>query len=145
MTGFDFISLAIKLANSSTEAELRTSVSRAYYGAFHVAKELVESCGVVLARGSNPHDKVYYCLDNCADEDAKKAGSKLNSLRAVRNDADYELGMDQFTSQRNIQRHLRNANDIVNAISSCHQKLASLRRNLRDQAKKLGLTVLGDN
>lgn len=67
----------------------------------------LSKCGVSLPRGTNPHDKVYYC----ADDDAKRAGSKLNSLRAIRNDADYDLGTDQFTSQRNAQRQLRNANE----------------------------------
>ena len=37
MTGDDFINLAGKLATSPDEASLRTAVSRAYYGAFHLA------------------------------------------------------------------------------------------------------------
>jgi uncharacterized protein (UPF0332 family) len=145
MTGIEFISLAIKLSNSSVEAELRTSVSRAYYGAFHTAKEFLEECGVTLPRGANPHDKVYFCFDNCADGDARLAGSNLNSLRASRNDADYDLETDQFTSRRNVQRFLRNAHEIVDAISSSRQKLSTIRNDLRDQARRLGLTVLGED
>lgn len=145
MTGLDFINLAIKLSNSRVEAELRTAVSRAYYGAFHVAKELLEQCGIGLPRGVSPHDKVCFCLSNSADEDARRAGDKLNNLRRIRNDADYELAADQFASQRNVQRQVRNATEIVTAIDSCTLKLSSLRPDLRDQARLLGLAVQGED
>lgn len=42
----DFISLAIRLSNNPREADLRTAVSRAYYGAFHLARRLLRDCGV---------------------------------------------------------------------------------------------------
>ena len=45
MTGDKFISLAGKVASGtqSDEATCRTAVSRAYYGAFHVAKDFLTS------------------------------------------------------------------------------------------------------
>ena len=42
MTGDDFIHLAGKLATSVDEAALRSAVSRAYYGAFHLALQFLE-------------------------------------------------------------------------------------------------------
>lgn len=47
MTGDDFIQFAGKIAvlPSSDAAALRTAVSRAYYGAFHLAKELLRDLG----------------------------------------------------------------------------------------------------
>ena len=36
----DFLTLATRLAGEATEAEWRTGVSRAYYAAFHVARDL---------------------------------------------------------------------------------------------------------
>jgi uncharacterized protein (UPF0332 family) len=145
MTGSEFISLAIKLSSGSTEAELRTSVSRAYYGVFHLAKALMEDCGIAVPRGVNPHDKVYFCLDNCLDEDAREAAHKLSSLRAIRNDADYDLETDQFATQSRVQTHLRTAREIDNALSTCRQKLTALRPQLREQAIVLGLIVLANN
>lgn len=44
MNPASFISLAVKLSNGRQEAELRTPVSRADYGAFHSARELLEDC-----------------------------------------------------------------------------------------------------
>ena len=37
----DFLSLSTALVNGSTEAEWRSAVSRAYYAAFHVARQLL--------------------------------------------------------------------------------------------------------
>ena len=48
MTGRDFIACAERFAQSSTEAELRTAVSRAYYGAFHAIRRLW-CCNLVKA------------------------------------------------------------------------------------------------
>ena len=42
MTGDDFIILAGRLATSADEASLRSAVSRAYYGAFHLALRFLE-------------------------------------------------------------------------------------------------------
>jgi uncharacterized protein (UPF0332 family) len=41
MMGRDFLVLAKKLAAGGTEADWRSVVSRAYYAAFHVARELL--------------------------------------------------------------------------------------------------------
>ena len=54
MEGTDFLQLAIRLSAGVTEAEWRSAVSRAYYGAFHVARQFVESCGVTLPRSTIP-------------------------------------------------------------------------------------------
>lgn len=50
MNPADFIALAVKLSNSQEEADLRTAVSRAYYGAFHSARQLLEECGIGFPR-----------------------------------------------------------------------------------------------
>jgi hypothetical protein len=42
MTGREFLTVAIQLAGASTRAEWRSAISRAYYAAFHVARESLE-------------------------------------------------------------------------------------------------------
>jgi hypothetical protein len=37
----DFLALAARLARDTTEADWRTAVSRAYYTAFHVTRQLL--------------------------------------------------------------------------------------------------------
>ena len=51
MTGEDFLPLAIRLAAGRSEPEWRTAVSRAYYAAFHVARDLMENLGFTVPRG----------------------------------------------------------------------------------------------
>ena len=58
MTGDDFISVATQLLASKSEAHLRTAVGRAYYGAFHLARDLVRACGVLVPAGPEAHKSV---------------------------------------------------------------------------------------
>lgn len=53
MDGTDFYDLARSLGQGALPAERRTATSRAYYGAYHTAYELLSSIGVTLPRGLN--------------------------------------------------------------------------------------------
>lgn len=121
MDGGAFLSLALQLANGDTEARLRTSVSRAYYGAYHVARELVENCGVVVPK-RDVHNKLQWCLEQVgqaiADVELAKAGSKLGSLRTDRNRADYDLGDPSFTRKINALKAAKKAHEVTDAIGS---------------------------
>ena len=55
MTGADFLPLAHDLAAASSEPEWRTAVSRAYYTAFHVARQLLEDLGFRVPRADRGH------------------------------------------------------------------------------------------
>lgn len=145
MTGEDFISLAAKLSASTGEAERRTSVSRAYYGAFHMALAMLESCQIQIASGDNPHKRLYQCLDNSGDNDLRLIADKLNTLRRIRNDADYDLLSSHLTNTRNVQRHLQSAIATVDAIRNCNQRIAVLRQRLRQEARALGVLVSGQD
>ncbi|HEX7380161.1 MAG TPA: hypothetical protein VF278_23775, partial [Pirellulales bacterium] len=74
MSPNDFVSLAVKLSNSAHEAELRTAVSRAYYGAFHSARDLLEDCGISFPPkellGADVHRKIRFCLESADNGDA---------------------------------------------------------------------------
>ena len=96
MKPVEFLRLAEHLAAGNTEAEWRSAVSRAYYGAFHEAQLLLERCGVQLRSGMESHLKVAYCLQNSTDKAVARAGTKLAALRRVRNDADYQLITARF-------------------------------------------------
>ena len=63
MKSNEFLSLAIRLANSDDEADLRTSVCRSYYGAYLAAIEFLDECGVRLPPSVDSHKKVRWCLD----------------------------------------------------------------------------------
>lgn len=63
----EFISLAVRLSNSPREADLRTAVSRAYYGSFHLTRDLLQDCGVQFSGKdlymAEIHRKLRYARD----------------------------------------------------------------------------------
>jgi uncharacterized protein (UPF0332 family) len=91
MTGRDFLPLATQLAAGTTEAEWRTSVSRAYYAAFHHARELFTALGFVVPRDEKAHPYLYFRLNNCGAAHVQTAASDLHALRRRRNQGDYDL------------------------------------------------------
>jgi uncharacterized protein (UPF0332 family) len=92
MTGRDFLTLARKLLAESDEADWRTAVSRAYYAAFHAAREFFVAMRFRVARSDKAHSYLWLRLQNCGDQLLKNAGSDLADLRSQRNTADYDLG-----------------------------------------------------
>jgi hypothetical protein len=91
MTGHDFHSLAKQLASGASEAEWRTSISRSYYGAFHVARTLLADLGFVIPPDEKAHTQIYHRLNNCGNAVVRSAANDLYGLRRLRNRADYDL------------------------------------------------------
>jgi hypothetical protein len=91
MTGRDFLSLAHQLAAAGTEAAWRTAVSRAYYAAFHYAREFLEDLSFTVPRADLAHKYLIFRLSNCGDVQVEQAAHDLDILRGLRNQADYEL------------------------------------------------------
>jgi uncharacterized protein (UPF0332 family) len=91
MTGRDFFALAGQLHRMQDEAAWRSAVSRAYYAAFHAAREFFVSMRFVVARSDKAHAYLWLRLQNCKDLPLERAGSELNDLRNERNKADYDF------------------------------------------------------
>jgi uncharacterized protein (UPF0332 family) len=102
----DFIDLAARLSASASEAEFRTSVSRAYYGTFHAAIQVLVEAGISLPVGPESHHKVRLSFMECGEPAGFRAGSQLQTLRKQRNIADYDL-------QDSINRDGKNAESQV--------------------------------
>lgn len=119
----EFISVALRLATSHREADRRTAISRAYYGAFHVALRFVQNCGVYFAPketyGAEIHRKVRYCLRESGNASAVDAGGSLLTLRNQRNAADYDLDSAIFGNSANVLRTVLLAPEIVDALQRC--------------------------
>ena len=141
----DFISLALRLSNGAQESELRTAISRAYYGAFHAARKLVEECGVRFPRkellGADIHRKVRFCLARAGEEDIAFIVNRLDSLREQRNEADYDLASDKFSTahSNNVKTNVRNAMQVVDALQRCRTEPAfhALREKVRTYARDI--------
>jgi uncharacterized protein (UPF0332 family) len=125
MDPLEFISVALRLATSQREADRRTAVGRAYYGAFHVARGFLVDCGLYFSPkemfGAEIHRKIQYCLRQSANLSAVRAGNRLSTLRNQRNAADYDLESKAFGTTAAVLRMVRVAPDIVDAIQQCRR------------------------
>lgn len=141
----DFVELAIKLSANPSEAAQRSAVSRAYYGAFHSARILVESCGFRFAGSGETHSHLPYCLEHSGDQELQAVVRKLNSLRLARNAADYDLDDPTSGERPKVQVFLRIAREVLSAVESATQRLPAFRPTVRDYAKNvLGKVLQGD-
>ena len=133
-----FVALAEALAAGGTEAEWRTAVSRAYYGAFHVACDLFDALGFDVRKADRAHGYAHLRLENSSDEAVSEAGSKLHDLLKRRNRADYD------------QRAKFNATDADDAVEEARLIIEALddafteptRSQITDAIKKYERDVL---
>jgi len=73
------------------EARLRSAISRAYYGAFGIARNFLLDRGTNVPQGST-HKFVREQYLNSLNREEKKIGNNLGALWENRKDADYEGG-----------------------------------------------------
>lgn len=90
MKGRDFLPLAIRLAAETTEPDWRTAISRAYYAAFHVARALFGEIKFNVPRADRAHQYLVFRLSNSGEAIVEQAGRDLETLRRLRNRADYD-------------------------------------------------------
>jgi uncharacterized protein (UPF0332 family) len=86
----DFLLVATRLAAGTTEADWRTAVSRAYYAAFHVARRLFADLRFAVPRADRAHQYLVFRLSNCSEPGVEQGGRDLETLRRLRNRADYD-------------------------------------------------------
>ncbi len=88
-----FINLAERLHQESesfveTEAYQRSAISRAYYGAFGLAREIAVREGLSLTFTGEDHKNVEQHFRGNSQKFRKQIGIELNRLRRLRNKAD---------------------------------------------------------
>jgi uncharacterized protein (UPF0332 family) len=86
----DFLALATRLVTGTTEADWRSAVSRAYYAAFHVTRRLFADLRFTVPRADRAHQYLVFRLSNCGEPAEAQAGRDLETLRRLRNRADYD-------------------------------------------------------
>ncbi|QDV17701.1 hypothetical protein Pan153_23550 [Gimesia panareensis] len=91
MKSEDFITTASQIVGFG-EAGSRSATSRAYYGAFHFAKEVIcDVAGIEPARFGRSHKLPIYCLNKTGDDNALEAAYLLGNLQSRRIKADYKI------------------------------------------------------
>lgn len=119
MKGHGFVALAAALSNGNSAAELRTSVSRAYYGAFHVAHDYVyRVCRVNLPLDAACHKRLHQLFESTQMPFLVAIGGNLSSLRDARNKADYKLDLRAPDTARNAKYFLETARRVVDDVET---------------------------
>src|SRR5215213_4309841 len=111
----DFVDVARELAVGPNEAHWRSALSRAYYGAFHVALRMLASFGVYFSKSAAAHEKVAFCLQNAGSAELNEAGRLLASLREMRNTADYRLD-SALINPKLVATQLNRVDQVIAAI-----------------------------
>jgi uncharacterized protein (UPF0332 family) len=69
----------------------RSAISRAYYGLFHAAAAAMRPHGITVPASAAGHAEAIRYLQNCGDAGVALVASALDTLRSLRNAADYDL------------------------------------------------------
>jgi len=131
MIGSDFLTVARALANEKTEAAWRSSVCRAYYAAFHVARDLMRSLGFSVPQSEKAHTHLEQRLSNCGEALVERAGAKLGSLKSKRTQADYELRLP--AARQVAQSSCQTAEQIIHILTATD--VEPTRSQIRDAMK----------
>ncbi|MFM9963756.1 MAG: hypothetical protein ACKV2Q_21310 [Planctomycetaceae bacterium] len=124
MTGDDFIILAGKLATSTDEASLRSAVSRAYYGAFHLAFQFLGDIERPVPQNAIAHVYVARQLQCSGHPDAFRAGSLLGDLHTERIKADYRLDNPRIGTTAFARLCVERASEIQTLLTKCRAEPA---------------------
>ena len=139
----EFISVATQFLSGEGEGRFRSAVSRAYYGAFHIARDFLSDCGVVIGIDPLAHRNIRWCLANSSEQLIERAGRLLETLRESRNEADYKLSSTRFSLRSNAKAEVELAIQISTLLAAYQADEARNRvaPNIRVYASKLGLFV----
>jgi uncharacterized protein (UPF0332 family) len=141
MDATGFIALAGKLAAApaADEATYRTAVSRAYYGAFHVARLFLVELGFRPVGNANVHAFVRHYLASSNDADACLAASQLADLQAARNRADYDLANADVGTRNFAMVIVELAHRVVSAIEKCRRGdvIDAIRQAIADYERRI--------
>ncbi len=120
MNASHFIDFAAKIAATYADAAAcRSSISRAYYGAFHIAKSFLERLGSRPFKNANSHVFVQHCLMNCGHRQALRRGRYLQDLFRDRLLADYSLQVHRVENVEFARVAVESAREVQNLIESC--------------------------
>jgi hypothetical protein len=143
--GGDFIEFAGKLAArpQASEAEQRSAISRAYYGACHLAKTYIQSLGIPVS--ASMHDLPRWLSSN-PHAFAQLAGQRLSDLQTQRIRADYDIDKPLARQGANALQHVRlcveRAREVESLLKNCEpeeiksQVKAGLEQFLRTDPKQ---------
>ena len=97
-------------------AAYRSAISRAYFATLNVAADILTSIGHSPGKGDSKHKRVVLYLQQSADPELNSVGRTIDTIRTMRNLADYDMlnttvetlseARDRAESAREVIEHL---------------------------------------
>ena len=129
------------LKNENCAEELRSAISRAYYGAYHEARMFLERVpGVNISTGSKGHGEVQHHFAGLPDAEVEKIGHHLSTLQGVRITADYRLTDKTVETIAEATIYVKLAAQIFRTIGSVKSSVAKFN-SLAPSIKKNNSTL----
>ena len=120
----EFIEFAQTLAVSRhpSAANCRSSVSRAYYGAFLSVRDWIESdLGIRCRAGGSEHFYVQRLLIHSGAVEAAQLGRLLQNLQESRTEADYEMKSRNQDQPAAARTAVERAKEILSRLVLCQR------------------------
>ncbi|MDD5271962.1 MAG: hypothetical protein PHU14_04510 [Methylovulum sp.] len=93
----DFLTSAEVLLNNpnSTEMDFRNLISRSYYAAFHLSREIADTLPVPIEKSTyqrlGSHEKVIITFEKNSNQHLRTLGKLIRQYRNKRANADYDI------------------------------------------------------
>ncbi|MBM79682.1 MAG: hypothetical protein CMJ78_03690 [Planctomycetaceae bacterium] len=134
----EYIVLAGRLAASSDgQSSYRSATSRAYYGAFHIARDFLYTLGITIPCTANVHVFVQRCLNCSANRSAELAASLLGDLHAARNRADYQFEDGRAGTQPVAMLSVETAREVETLIAECVENNEQIKQGIAEYQRRL--------
>jgi uncharacterized protein (UPF0332 family) len=137
----DFYQIATSLATSQKPGERRTAVGRAYYAAYNVAATFLRDLKVTIEKKPESHKKVQEFLSNSGDKEITEIAHKLETMRTMRNHADYDLDNPTPENPQKVEINIALAKNFIKAIDKCsseNKRLAVVETNVQKWREENG-------
>lgn len=108
----DFITFADQLSTDNRECRIRSCVSRAYFGAFCILRNIK---GYKNYEGSDVHKIIIDTYRKSNIKNERRIGGLLDGLRWMRNEADYKE--DIVHNQSKAKKAVMDAQNIIRRLS----------------------------
>jgi uncharacterized protein (UPF0332 family) len=113
-----FHAQAVELLRGGRPVDCRSAISRAYYGAFHVAAEILRRNGFPILENATAHEQVKRHLLGSRDTTVIAIGSQLGDLRSMRNKADYELRLAKVEDKKTAELWVSSAGQHIRSLEA---------------------------
>lgn len=136
-----FLDLAQELAQRDSEPCQRTAISRAYYAAFHQARQLLAEWGFFIRQSDRAHTAITRRLSQSGSVTLNLISQSLIEFKQIRNKADYDLDrtLDAEIVKREMERVITLFHLIAQDIPNAERDLAI--QKIRDYERDVLLEV----